>query len=187
MASKMVRNVAVAAVVGVASYWFFSPYLDIRTVRNAAAAQDADTFNEHVDYPKLRESLKGQLNAKLAEKMGNTQANNDFERAGAAFGSMLGMAMANQFVEAMVRPEFIMKMMANAKAQAKREEDQPHGSDAKSDEDSKSKVKWSTERKGLDKLIAKATRDDSPGELAVVFERYGFATWKLTELRLPKD
>ncbi|UUZ77388.1 DUF2939 domain-containing protein [Polaromonas sp. P1(28)-13] len=63
--------------------------------------KDADAFNERVDYPKLRESIKGQLSALLGEQMAKTQdAGNPF----AALGSMLGMAMVDRFVDAMVRP-----------------------------------------------------------------------------------
>ncbi|UUZ77389.1 hypothetical protein LP414_09280 [Polaromonas sp. P1(28)-13] len=52
------------------------------------------------------------------------------------------------------------------------------------------KPKWTYERKGVDKLIAYATDPQKPDaqnpeKLGVVFERSGFANWKLTEVRLP--
>ena len=50
-------------------------------------------------------------------------------------------------------------------------------------------VEWSLDRKGSNKVIAyskepgQAQADDDVG---LVFERYGFADWKLTEIRLHK-
>jgi type II secretion system protein G len=47
----------------------------------------------------------------------------------------------------------------------------------------------SSERKGMDKVIFHmGEKGDTPGKtIAVVFERGGFATWKMTELRLPME
>jgi hypothetical protein len=47
--------------------------------------------------------------------------------------------------------------------------------------------KWVIERKGLDRVIAipqKGTIPVTAEDLGFVFERSGFATWKLTELRI---
>ena len=77
-------------------------------MQSAAQEKDADTFTERVDYPKLRESLKGQLSAVMGEQMAKTQdAGNPF----AALGSMLGLALVDRFVDAMVRPETVMRAM----------------------------------------------------------------------------
>lgn len=35
-------------------------------IKAAAEAKDGDRFNQFVDYPKLHESVKGQLSAKFA-------------------------------------------------------------------------------------------------------------------------
>ena len=49
------------------------------------------------------------------------------------------------------------------------------------------KVEWGAEQKGVDKYIAYAHRPGDPMDkrIALVLERSGFATWKLTEIRLP--
>jgi type II secretion system protein G len=110
--------VGVLVIAGVAAYWYWSPYLVMRQMRNAAVSADADNFNDHVDYPKLRESLKGQLSARIAGELGRqSRSGNEFERAGSALGSMLGLALVDKMVDAVVRPEMVMRAMENGKFQ----------------------------------------------------------------------
>lgn len=194
MTPKIFKTAAVVTVVAIAGYWYWSPFLAIRQMQSAAQAKDADAFNERADYPKLRESLKGQLSAVMGEQMAKTQdAGNPF----AALGSMLGLAMVDRFVDAMVRPETVMRAMQDGQMSpaAAKTSDAPALPSSNSDskvlvEARKEKPKWTYDRKGVDKLIAYATDPQKPGaqnseKLGVVFERSGFANWKLTEVRLP--
>ena len=194
MTPKNIKVAAAVAAVTIAGYWYWSPFLVIRQMQSAAQEKDADAFNERVDYPKLRESLKGQLSAVMGEKMAKTQdAGNPF----AALGSMLGLAMVDRFVDAMVRPETVMRAMQDGQMSpaAAKPSDAPAPTTSNPDsqapaEAREDKPKWTYERKGVDKLIAYATDPQKPGvqnseKLGVVFERSGFVNWKLTEVRLP--
>lgn len=187
MAANTIKATAVAVVVGIAAYWYWSPLLAIRQMQNAAQAGDADTFNEHVDYPRLRESLKGQFSAMFTKRLGKAPAESggDISKAGAALGTMLGLAMVDRFVDAMIRPEVVMRAMQEGKLapQAPSTSAPASSGGAGSDE----KPKWTTERKGVDKYIAHGGRADAPvnEQIGLILERSGFATWKLTEVRLP--
>ena len=198
MASKVIKTVAVAAVVAIAGYLYLSPYVAVRQLQSAAQKKDADAFNEHVDYPKLRQSLKGQFSAMFADKFGKpADSDNDFAKAGAALGTMIGMAVANPFVDAMVRPETIMRAMQDGQLSPKAIVlgDAPAQSAGKPDnqasaEPKEDKLKWTYERKGVDKLIAYAADPKKPDQknqekFGIVLQRSGFAYWKLTEVRLP--
>lgn len=198
MTSKTIKAAAVVAVVAIAGYWYWSPFLAVRQLQSAAQKKDADAFNERVDYPKLRESLKGQFAAIMGERLVKPEdAGNGF----AALGAMLGLALVNQFVDALVRPEAVMRAMQEGQLASKDNPpsdspattpapsaDKP-GSPAKA-EPQQDKPKWAYERKGVDKLIAYASdpkKPDVPNQekLGLVFQRSGFADWKLTEFRLP--
>ena len=63
--SKSVLFAILAAIFALGAYWYWSPFLVIRQMQSAAKVGDADAFNDHVDYPRLRESLKGHLNSTL--------------------------------------------------------------------------------------------------------------------------
>ena len=174
-----------AAVIGVAAYWYWSPYLAIRQMQSAAKSGDADAFNDHVDYPRLRESLKGQFSAMIADSM---QTSSESKNPFAALGTMLGLAMVEKMVDAMVRPELVMQGMKNGQfgPGARRTDSQPSGTpDAQTPKDEK--VRWAYDRKGVNKLVA-YTQDDTASDgkqVGIVFERTGFANWKLTEIRIP--
>lgn len=49
-------------------------------------------------------------------------------------------------------------------------------------------MRWTVERKGVDRVIAFGANDDqepTAKQVGFVFDRSGFATWKLSEIRLP--
>lgn len=110
MASKFKKITIAVILLGVVGYWYYSPYISIKQMQRAAAAHDADAFSSHVDYPKIRESIKGQMATAIADKMGPTE-NTGF----AALGTAIGMAFIGTMVDTMVRPEFIMKAMEEGK------------------------------------------------------------------------
>ena len=196
MNSKTIKIAVVSGILAIAAYWYWSPFLAVRQMQSAAQDRDADAFNEHVDYPKLRESFKGQFSAMMADKLGETQSS---ENAFAAFGAMLGMAMVDRMVDALVQPETMMRAMQNGQlsTNGKPTSGGASASPSVSPETQtsagapeKDKLKWDYERKGTNKLIAYAIDPGEPEEansdrLGIVFQRNGFADWKLTEVRLP--
>jgi hypothetical protein len=192
MTSKTIKAAVVVAVLALAGYWYWSPFLAVSQLQSAAQSKDADSFNEHVDYPKVRESLKGQLSAFFAERIGKTT---ESDNPLSALGTMVGMAMVNQFVDAMVRPEMVMQAMRNGKLEPTikpKSESPPQEPSGNSSRAENSNSKWTYERKGTNKLIAyqiDPRRPDEPtrGRGGFVFERSGFADWKLTEVRLPAE
>jgi len=158
--SKGLRVVFVVLLVGVGAYWYWSPLLAIHQMREAAKAGDADAFNDRVDYPKLRESMKGQLSAVLTKKLATEpQSNNELAKAGAAFGAMLGLTLVDNMVDAFVRPETVMQAMQQGKMMPKRQPDSPAPSPPGAP--NKEKVMWQSARKGVDKCIAYAMK---PGQ-----------------------
>lgn len=181
MKSKAIVAAAALAVAGVGGYWYYSPHLAMKSMQTAAQKKDADAFNERVDFPKLRESLKGQMSALMAERMGTSTGS-----GAEALGAMLGMAMVTQFVEAFVRPEVVMRAMSSGQLKPEASQGRPA---SENPPDESKKVQWNIERSGADKVIAYGREDETVTDgksVGFVFERYGFADWKLTEIRLPQ-
>lgn len=187
------RTLRLASIFGVflislvAAYWYWSPILAMQSMREAAEAKDADTFNEYVDYPKLRESLKGQFAARMADVLGNKQGGSDLGNVGAAFGTMLGLAFMDRMIDALVRPEVVMSAMNEARLKV------PESGTAQEPPSTAAKdVQWSVERRGMNRILALGSdgtqQSQSPAQqVAFVFDREGFANWKLTEIRLPVE
>lgn len=202
MKSKSLVAVVLVLLVGVAAYWYWSPFLALRQLQTAARNGDAEEFNRHVDYPRLRESLKDQFSALVAQKLGTQQ---DSGNPLAALGSMIGLGLVNQLVDVMVRPETVMAAMthgrlaqpapaptnpapvpAPAPGQAAPENSPPPAEGAQAND----KPRWIIDRQGASRITAFAVDPAKPDEpnserLGLVFERSGFVDWKLTEIRMP--
>ncbi len=174
-----------ACLVAVGAYWYASPYLAIRQIQAAAQAGDAQALNERVDYPRLRDSLKAQMSAMVADKLGKPDSNNPF----AALGGVLGLAVVDTVVDAMVRPDVVMmglrsgKFAAAPKATGGGGEAAPGAAPAPQPQADA----WVYERQGLDRLVAYRSRNGAAdvSGASLVFERSGFANWKLSDIRLP--
>lgn len=180
---KSIAAAAVLLAIALVGYWYLSPYWVLHQMRSAVQAHDAESFNAHVDYPKLRDSLKGQFSAKMTATMaGPDMSGNPM----AGLGMLLGGALVNQMVDALVRPEVMMQAMAQGSIRA---EPVANGTTAApTNAAAAGDANWRTRRLGMSKLLAyraadNASTDDNAG---FVFERYGFANWKLSEIRLPK-
>lgn len=91
-ATKILAVVAMVVVVGVAAYWYWSPFLAVYALKSAAERKDADAFNARIDYPRLRESVKGQLQGFLSAEVARSGgAGRDSNTAGAALGALFGV------------------------------------------------------------------------------------------------
>jgi hypothetical protein len=179
---------AILGLLSIAAYWYWSPLLALKSMQSAAQAGDADAFNTYVDYPRLRESLKGQFSAIMVEKMGES---NEPKKPFAAIASMLGLAMVDKVVDAMVRPETVMRGMKSGQFGPKTSAPRlpsPEGASTQDTGaiDAEQKTKWMYVRKGTDILIAYPEGPEATKEkVGVVFERSGFAHWRVTQFRLP--
>lgn len=166
----------------VAAFWYFSPYLTLHAMRNAAQAHDAAALAQHVDFPRVRESLKHQLHA-VTDRKAEEAGDNVLARAGAAFGAALGNFVADKLVDTLVTPERLADAMREGKVPG-REPDvntpPGDGSDAADRE-----KRWAFERRGVNVFVAQALGRDNRPDIGFVLERGGFATWRLVGIELP--
>ena len=206
MSPRLRKTIAVIAaasfaLVGIA-YWYWSPLIALQQMQSAAKARDADAFNRHVDYPRLRDDMKLQFGAKLAGAMAAGPTTGEAQRAGAALGTALGVALVDKMVDAMVQPDAVMQAMSAGKAAAWLERLPGIGSDSgpsAAEPNAQRKIEWRLDREGADRVIAYAMPADAaaaeataPGgkpaaQIGLVFERSGLGDWKLAGLRLPDD
>jgi hypothetical protein len=173
----------------VAAYWYGSPYLAIHQIQRAVQQHDVDAFNEHVDYPALRESLKGQTAALMGIDLGKPDKN-----PLASLGTMLAMALSDRMVDALVRPELVMQAMKTGRLKdsgttpgsaATPGASTPGSSSPAPSAAPERKPRWRVQRQSLDVIVADPSGTQESGGIQFVFRRHGFADWKLAEIRLP--
>lgn len=175
----------VAVVGGAAAYWHYSPYLAIHGMQSAAQEGDAQAFNGYVDYPKLRESIKGQFTVALATSVEQSKA----QPGMAALGSAMAMAMINPMVEAMVRPEVVMAAMTRSNLELNPTEGSPGAASTQSrDVSFRNEPKWASARDGFNRFVVYPVKEGETVDerVSAVFVRSGFADWKLSELQMPR-
>lgn len=89
---------------------------------------------------------------------------------------------STRWLEALVRPEVVMRAMQSGEM---KQEPAAANQNTQTESDKKS-VEWTLERKSVNKVIAyrQEPGKDADKDFGVVFERNGFADWKLTEFRM---
>ncbi len=182
--ARLAAACALVLATALAAYWYFSPYLAIRKLHAAAEAGDLGTINEHVDYARLRASLKAQLGDAMAGSMRETEGH-PLASAGAAVGRM----MIAGVVEALVQPPVLMYSIRTGLARPRPAGAPPPAAGASPEAPATAKARgrspmWRAERLGANRVVfhpVDGQRDDSAG---LVLDRYGFATWKLTGMQL---
>lgn len=172
--SRALKFALPAIILAVPSWLYATPYLAVNGMRSAAEAHDAQRLSAYIDFPALKENLKGTLNAKIT---GDVRAS---ENPIAALGSALGAMVINPMVDLFVTPEAIAEMMKGEKPQLiGRTSGEGNGKPAM-----KTETRMGYE--GVNHFVISIRKQGEAREpVALVMQREGIAAWKLVALRLP--
>lgn len=146
-------GVGIGLVLAIALWLAASPYLTLRQMQQAVAAQDAQTVSDHVDFVSLRASIKQQTTRELAQ--------NATRRGKPAIALALATAGTDRMIDTFVQPSLITMMLADARSTKNPVGGKIVGPDVK------------VTRTGIARFEVTGSR---PG--AVIFELQGL-TWKL--------
>lgn len=149
-----------------AAYAYFTPYLTMRAIHEAAMTGDTKRLEEHVDFPKVKASLKQQIRARIDE--GAAQSSNPL----AAFGSALAGALAEPAVDALVTSENVARLLRGE------ELGRAGNGGAKFDNES-----FEMGYEGMNRFVVTTHAKNG---FVFVLEREGALSWRLTEVRLPE-
>lgn len=165
------------AITGVAfaALLYASPYIALRSIGKAIDRRDAEAVSEYVDFPALRENVKGQLLVKMQAEMNTpAMAGNPF----AAVGQMLAAGFINQFTETMISPAGVMLMLENGKASKPTD---IAAAGARIDtKPTRQRVDLVVDYQGWSKVFVHPKNE--PG--GFIFRRDGLIGWKLTGIRM---
>lgn len=175
--TKKIKFGSVIILVALATWVFFTPHIAALNMRKAAEHRDADKLAAYVDFPALKENLKGQINAKFASDIANTQKNNPY----AGLGMVLAAAFVSPMIDALVTPENLRQMMRGDKPSITDSGSKPEPVAGQSAEDIETRMYYS----GVDKFMISVRQKKSPEEITFVLNRDGLISWKLVAIRLP--
>ncbi|MFM0208444.1 DUF2939 domain-containing protein [Paraburkholderia sediminicola] len=103
----LIVTLIVIAVIATLGFGYASPYMALNNLKRAADARDAQTVNQYVDFPALRESLKQQVTGVLTRRLDAHGNSNPF----AAIGAMIGVALIGPLVDAYATPDGVAALL----------------------------------------------------------------------------
>lgn len=163
----MRRRVAVAltvlALVLLVGWEYVSPAYTLRTMRDAAARGDAAAVSSHVDYPALRNSIKGGVNYAIARRIQND------EGSPSAIAMAIASRAAGSMVDRIVNPESLALALAD-----------PVRADSPLARTWRGEI--GIERRSLSEFVVVNTDDPKAPRLAFTRDWPG---WKLSGIEMP--
>ncbi|MFM0739733.1 DUF2939 domain-containing protein [Paraburkholderia xenovorans] len=103
----LIVTLIVIAVIAALGFAYATPYIALNNLKRAADARDAQTVNQYVDFPALRESLKQQVTGLLTRRLDAQSNGNPL----AAIGAMIGVALIGPLVDAYATPDGVAALL----------------------------------------------------------------------------
>lgn len=170
---------AAVCVLLVGGYLVASPYIAVYQIRQAAKARDADALERYIDFPRVRESLKEQINAKVMATAATELADNPF----AAFGMAFAGAMVDRLVSAAVTPAGLAEMMKGEKPKLKGAS-QPAGSAPKAPAMREPLSDAEMGYQGFSRFVVSVPSKDGSGPVRFILTRSGLS-WQVSDVKIP--
>jgi hypothetical protein len=163
----------VLAVLFAGVWLFFTPYLAMNKLQKAAREGDEQAMAELVDFPALRESVKGNVRSAVAGSVGRER------NPIGVLGGILAGAVAGPVVDAVVTPHGIAALT----------EGERPGQRRRGDGDARLRVKDVKVKRGYEGfdlfVVHFVSKDDGRERMALLLRRQGITRWRLSGIRVP--
>jgi hypothetical protein len=178
MPRKFIGWIALLFVVLLPVSAWVSPYWDLYRLRTAVAERDAAMVSAHVDFPALRDSLKGQVMTGVQRAIAPAD-DNPLARLGAAVAAVA----VNPMIDAMVSPAGVMAMLDTGEVRLARPAPQADEGQDDTAAAGRTRQDWSLHYRAWSEV---AVGTDAPGAGSFVFRRAGLWHWDLVAIELPR-
>jgi hypothetical protein len=166
----------VLAVLFAGVWLYFTPYLALNKLQEAAKQGDEQAMAELVDFPALRESVKGNVRSAVEHSVGR-----DRNPIG-VLGGILAGAVAGPVVDAVVTPQGIAALTEGERPGQRRADSDVGG-------DSRVRVKDVKVKRGYESfdlfVVHFVDKENGRERMALLLRREGIAHWRLSGIRLP--
>jgi hypothetical protein len=180
--------VCLAVAVCIGLVWFYaSPYLALRHLRQAVLDGNTAFLSEAIDFPAFRASIKDELLSQVSKDPSNGEVKNN---SPASLGAVLAGGFIGVMIDQFVTPQTITSM-----AQGKKVEGVPDGLEdiierlamkpgVGMDD---SEIRVSTGYESFDRFSARFSPPKSKEAVTLVWVRSGLVNWRLSGIRLPNS
>ncbi|CAN7301361.1 DUF2939 domain-containing protein [Caballeronia sp. LjRoot34] len=191
---SVVITLLVVVVVAVLGVIYASPYIALDRLKRAADARDAQTVNQYVDFPLLRESLKDQVGQLLTRKIDIQKSGNPL----AMIGAMIGAALIGPLVDSYATPDGVAAILNGIPPQGDPGEKPPVPSEASgavvatpgaapvvaSPSAPKPPPQTTAGYRSFDTFAVNYQHGTGDARYSAILRRYGLFSWKLVAVEL---
>ena len=188
----LIITLIVVVVIAVLGFAYASPYIALRNLKRAADARDAQTVNQYVDFPALRDSLKQQIAAMLTRRL---EADSNSKLA--TIGAKIGVTLIGPVVDAYATPDGVAALLngmpphgdpgeqpaATAEAPAS-----PAAGDAANHADASAAAAQPRQStagyRSLNEFVINYQRGTGDANYSAILRREGLFTWRLVAIEL---
>jgi hypothetical protein len=175
MRSKAKLLLAIIALIAFGIWFYATPYLTVSNMTSAAESGDTVKLSSHVNFPALKDNLKGLLNAKLAPEAEKQEA-----APLTSLGTALASTLIGPMVDTLVTPESLAMIIKGHKLPPVMKVQSQ-----KAPDDSNTEISMSYE--SFNRFAATIKKKDQINmPISLILTRDGLFSWKLSALRMPK-
>lgn len=177
---KILNGLIGLAAVALVAWFVAAPWLAAQDLAQAAERGDARALEHRVDFPKLRDSMKGELNARVTDEV---RARSGSDRL-AGLGALFGPALISGAVDALVTPQAVSMMVKTGDAPKA-----PGRGDSRAEVEQKAQeVERTMGYRDLNTFAIGFRDPQRPDDRSVtlLMKRRGLIDWKLEAVELPR-
>lgn len=184
--------IVIAAMFG---YVYASPYIALDRMKRAADARDAQTVDEYVDFPLLRDSLKQQVGELLTRRIDTQRSGNPL----ALLGAMIGAALIGPLVDSYATPDGVAAILNGIPPHGDPGEKPPVPSDAGNGtpppvastaapapvaQTPRQPPQTTMGYRSFDTFVVNYRHGAGDARYSAILRRYGLVSWKLVAIDL---
>ena len=180
------RKVLIAlliSVVAFSAYYLYTPYKTISDIKNVIESNDGDALSAYIDFERVRESLKQQVDQLVKDELMSDMGSGDPADAsmGELLGSMLGgyltESISGAVIDYFVTPEVLIAFMNGYVPE--------YGDESQSGQEASALQDASLSYSGLDVFVIEVPNEEEDEEpITFLMERNGLFDWQVVEIKL---
>ena len=180
--TKVIITVLAVLVAAVAGYAYASPWITLENLRDDAMAGKADNMQDYVDFPAVRDSLKGQIQSVM---MKNLQSEEMKDNPFSGLAMMMAGSMIDSLVNTMASPNGFVNIVQgkDVRDKATTQAAATPAQDLASAPAPTKAFNGAINYDGFNRVIVKA-KDAKDGDPYIVMKRDGLFSWKVVDLQV---
>lgn len=173
----------VISLVAFSAYYLYTPYKTISDIKNVIETNDGDALSTYIDFERVRESLKQQVNQLVKDELMSDMGSGD--PAGTSMGEMLGGMIGGYLTESIggavidyfMTPEVLIAFMNGYVPE--------YGDETQSGQDASALRDADLSYSSLNLfVISIPSEEEGENPITFLMERNGLFNWQIVEIRI---